>query len=320
MFQLEVAPGITFVEGERRGRFPFGNVLVLDGRTAAGAGLRVLVDTGAGDEVLAVVAAGGPVDVVINTHYHIDHVSGNARIRALFPSAAFWCPAGEAEPLSSWEGFLRFTGFGLEGLEEARLYRRRLGWEPTPVARELGDGEALDFGGLGARVLRLPGHTPGHSGLWFPASGIVFGADIDLSTFGPWYGDVYASIDDYLASLRRLETLVDEVGDGGRRPVTILTSHRRPLSYERFKERLPVFTARIAEREGRILALLAAEGPLTLEDIAGRWPVYGPQTRPLPGLFKSEYFMVKHHVERLARAGKVEAWAESGGKVLWRVL
>jgi len=120
-------------EALRRGRFPFGNVVVLQGRAQ-----RVLVDTGAGDGILDAVMAGGPFDVVINSHYHIDHVRGNGR-----------------------------------------------------------------------------------------------------------------DVDDYLASLRRLDALVDEASGGGRHRITILTSHRRPLSYESFKERLPGFTARFGEREER---------------------------------------------------------------------
>lgn len=339
MLQLDVAPGITFVEGERRGRFPFGNVLVLRGRQA-----RVVVDTGPGPEILAAAAAGtggganlgtgagtgsgggavtgAGVDVVVNTHYHIDHVRGNGQLAAAFPEARFWCPAGEAGPLSSWDKFLEFTGFGLPaGREDARESRVRLGWTPTPVSRELADGEVLDFGGLRATVLRLPGHTPGHTGLLFPSEGVVFSADIDLSSFGPWYGDVYASVDDYVRSLERLRTLVDEISGRGRRSVTVLTSHRRPLSYETFSQRFPAFAARLGEREERILAMLAAAaGPLTLDGIVAGWPIYGPQTGQVPGIYKSEYFMVKHHLDRLARAGRITPVepAAPGGATLWR--
>ena len=169
MFQLKVAPGVTFMEGEWRGRFPSGNVLVLDGGRT-----RAIVDTGAGEEVLSAVAARGRVDVVINTHYHIDHVRGNGRFLGE-GGADFWCPAGEAGALASWED------------------------------------------------------TPGHGGLWFPSLQVVFSADIDLGRFGPWYGDVHADIDEYLDSLRRLGRLVEEASAGGRRRLTILTSHRRPV-------------------------------------------------------------------------------------------
>ncbi len=368
MFQLEVASGITFVEGERRGRFPFGNVLVLSssrrggvgGRVAspggAGASIdigageaRVLVDTGAGEEVLTAILAAGSVDLVINTHYHIDHVRGNRWFGGAGGAggadgtggaggtrAVFWCPEGEAGPISTWEGFLEFTGFGLPGFDEARLFRKALGWTPTPIARELRDGEVLDLGGRGGLevvVLRLPGHTPGHTGLWFPSERVIFSADIDLSGFGPWYGDVYGSIDDFLTSIRRLDDLVDEASARGRHPVTIISSHRRPMEYGDFKGRLPRFVARVAARDERILGILAAGGPLTLERVADEWPIYGPQASLLPGVRKSEYFMVKHHLERLARAGRVvvetddagpdglgvSAGDKFGGKRLWRV-
>lgn len=340
MFQPDVAPGILFVEGERRGRFPFGNIVVLQGRTQ-----RVLVDTGAGDEVLEAVAARGPFDLVINTHYHIDHVRGNGRFLAAAPlqpaPPVFWCPACEREAFESEEGFLRFTGLGLPGFALPGGFRRGLGWMETPIDREVADGEVLDFGGLEAVVLRLPGHTPGHSGLWFPAHRVVFTADIDLSSFGPWYGDVHSSVDDYLASLRRLDALVEEASGGGRHRVTILTSHRRPLSYETFKDRLPPFVARVDEREGRVLAVLAADGPLSLNELAARWPIYGPRATRLPGIWKSECLMVRRHLDRLARAERVErvmaagvdgaaadhpstaagaAEVQSGGKDLWRAL
>ena len=347
MFQLEVAPGITFVEGERRGRFPFGNVLVLSSPRRGGASInmgageaRVLVDTGAGEEVLTAILAAGSVDLVINTHYHIDHVRGNGWFGgAGTPGgtrAIFWCPEGEAGPISTWEGFLEFTGFGRPGFDEARLFRKALGWTPTPIARELRDGEVLDLGGRGGLevvVLRLPGHTPGHTGLWFPSERVIFSADIDLSGFGPWYGDVYGSIDDFLTSIRRLDNLVDEAGGRGLHPVTIIASHRRPMAYDDFKGRLPRFVAHVAARDERILGILAADGPLTLERVVDEWPIYGPQASPLPGVRKSEYFMVKHHLERLARSGRVvvetdaagteglggNAGDKSGGKKLWRV-
>jgi len=328
MFQLEVAPGVTFMEGEWRGRFPSGNVLVLEGSRT-----RAIVDTGAGEEVLSAVAARGRVDVVINTHYHIDHVRGNGRFLGE-GGADFWCPAGEAGALASWEEFLKYTGFDVFGASEALEFRQVLGWAATPVARELADGDVLDFGGLEAVVLRLPGHTPGHSGLWFPSLQVVFSADIDLSRFGPWYGDVHADIDEYLDSLHRLGRLVEEASAGGRRRLTILTSHRRPLDDEGFRRYVPAFEAKFAEREQRILALLAAGGPQTTLDLARQWPVYGPGTlaRSLPGFLKAEYFMVKHHMDRLARAGQVRlaqpdgapsATTDSdhvGGNQLWQAL
>jgi len=308
------------VEGERHGRFPFGNALVLEspGRPVR----RILVDTGVGDQVLRMVLERGPVDVVVNTHYHIDHVRGNGPVADRYPEVRFWCPEGEEEAFRSWEGFLAFTGLNARG--RAVSGPADLGWRAVPVDRTLGDGDALGLPGLEARVVRLPGHTPGHSGLVFPRERVVFSADIEFGGFGPWYGDVYGDPDAYLDSLARLERLVDEVSEGGRRGVTVVTSHRRPLDYAAFKERLPRFRVRLLQRDERILAILRRDGPLTQDEVAARWPVYGPGAPDWPGIPKAEYLMTGHHLRRLERLGLVVAEpaagrGREGGVIVWRV-
>ena len=46
----------------------------------------------------------------------------------------------------------------------------------------------LDLGEIRLEFLHLPGHSPGHCGLYEPESKVLFIGDIDLSKFGPWYG------------------------------------------------------------------------------------------------------------------------------------
>lgn len=320
MFRQQVSRGITFIEGERRGRFPYGNSLLLEGREA-----RVLVDTGPGTEAIEAVKAEGTVNVVINTHYHFDHIRANAAFAD--PRTAFWCPEVEIAALGSLKEFVRVTGYDMFGPEAVEVVRERIRWWSTPVSRGLADGEELDFGGLAARVIALPGHTPGHLGLWFEDRGVLFTADVDLSTFGPWYGDVFSDVDQYRSSLERVAGLV---ADG----VTLVTSHQRPLDAFAFRERLPAFAAHFDSREERILDLLRAEGPLTLTALADRWPIYGsfikpgPGRAPDPGISKSEYYMVGHHLRRLAAAGRAAVTGTStdtttnypGGNQLWRAL
>lgn len=312
MYRVELASGLTFYEGERRGRFPFGNVLVITGRDC-----RVLVDSGPGEAVIAAVREPGPVDVVINTHYHIDHMRANGS----FSRAEFWCPAGEREPFESIAGFGWFTGYDIFGPDSLVDLQSRYAWRPTPVARELVHGDRLDFGGLRVEVVQLPGHTPGHIGLWFAELGVMFSADIDLSTFGPWYGDRFSDIDAYLGSLDRLAGMVTP-------ETTVVTSHRRPMPADVFHQRLAPFKARFAERDQGILALLEGPEPVRLDHLAAQGPIYGPQPRWEPGLYKAELFMIRHHLMRLARLGVVERVDPApppaphdtpGGNETWRV-
>jgi glyoxylase-like metal-dependent hydrolase (beta-lactamase superfamily II) len=84
----EIAPGIALLRGAilpERG--PDGNTVVFD----APDGL-VVLDTGRhawhSDAILAYAKARGrPVAAIVNTHWHLDHTSGNGRIKAAFPKA-----------------------------------------------------------------------------------------------------------------------------------------------------------------------------------------------------------------------------------------
>lgn len=84
----EVARGVHLLPGSfLAGRGPDGNTIVLD----APDGL-VVVDTGRhawqSDAILAYAAARQrPIAAIVNTHWHLDHSSGNGRLKAAHPGA-----------------------------------------------------------------------------------------------------------------------------------------------------------------------------------------------------------------------------------------
>jgi len=81
-----LAPGVAFVPGTfEPGRQPDGNSLVLAGPRGV-----VVVDTGRHAAHRARIAAaaaatGKPVVAIVNTHWHLDHVSGNPALKAADP-------------------------------------------------------------------------------------------------------------------------------------------------------------------------------------------------------------------------------------------
>lgn len=83
-----VADGVYFKAGDfAPGRQPDGNTLLLRGRTGW-----IVVDTGrhpghAGAIVRAARASARPVVAIVNTHWHLDHVAGNALLRQAYPRA-----------------------------------------------------------------------------------------------------------------------------------------------------------------------------------------------------------------------------------------
>lgn len=84
----EIAPGVTLLPGGfEPGRGPDGNTIVFD----APDGL-VVVDTGRhvwhSDGILAYAEARQrPIAAIVNTHWHLDHSSGNGRLKARYPAA-----------------------------------------------------------------------------------------------------------------------------------------------------------------------------------------------------------------------------------------
>jgi glyoxylase-like metal-dependent hydrolase (beta-lactamase superfamily II) len=88
LVSTELAPGVFLISGQlSRDRSPDGNSILLRGSEGW-----VLIDTGRGgahtDEVLDFLAdSQTPLRVVLNTHWHLDHIGGNAAIRQKWPQA-----------------------------------------------------------------------------------------------------------------------------------------------------------------------------------------------------------------------------------------
>lgn len=102
----QVAPGVTLLRGAMLPmRGPDGNTVVFD----APEGL-VVVDTGRhawhSDGILAFAAARrARIATIVNTHWHLDHASGNGRIKAAHPGAVLYTTAAVDRALADG-GFL----------------------------------------------------------------------------------------------------------------------------------------------------------------------------------------------------------------------
>ena len=87
----EIASGVTLIPGGfLPGRGPDGNTVIFD----APDGL-VVVDTGRhawhSDAILALARQRGrPIAAILNTHWHLDHASGNGRLKTAFPNAPLY--------------------------------------------------------------------------------------------------------------------------------------------------------------------------------------------------------------------------------------
>ena len=133
----------------------------------------VVVDPGPLHEGhLAVVAAQGPVEVVLLTHGHLDHSEGAARLAEL-------------------------TGAPVRALDPAH----RLG------EQGLAEGDVVAAAGLELRVLATPGHTS--DSLSFVLPDAVLTGDTVLGRGTTVVAHPDGVLEEYLASLRRLRELGD---------------------------------------------------------------------------------------------------------------
>jgi glyoxylase-like metal-dependent hydrolase (beta-lactamase superfamily II) len=257
----------TVLFGERGGKYPQGNSLLV-----AGAEEALLLDPS-----LGMVPRRGRlprVDRIVNSHCHEDHVAGNH----LFPAVP--CSVHEADlpGLHSLEGFLAIFGYtGPIGSGWQQALVEQFHYAPRPDATGFRD------------------HTRGHCAFHVEPDDVLYLGDIDLSSFGPYYGDAWSDLEDFERSLARVRGLEAR---------WYATFHHIGVLEGRaaFLERLDRFSAVIGDREARLLAFLAE--PRSLDEIAAHRFVYRPSD-PVPFAEPVERRSMAQHVARLARDGRV---------------
>jgi len=97
--QQTLVPGVVLVPGGfEAGRQPDGNSLLLQGDKSGW----LLIDSGRHRAHTEAVlrAAGGEVRAVLNTHWHLDHLGGNAWLRSQHPGLEVWASPAVAQALA----------------------------------------------------------------------------------------------------------------------------------------------------------------------------------------------------------------------------
>lgn len=250
---------VTALVGDKNGGYPSGNSLVVQGSAET-----LIIDPS-----VTVVANGGTpdhlaVDAVVNSHGHEDHIAGNVA----FPDARMHIHAEDKPALDSLDGLLDI--YGLEGPERVTFGQQLIEefhYTPQPDAQGFTDGHVFDLGGgVTVEAVHLPGHTRGHSGFRI-SGGVFFLSDIDLTGFGPYYGDVWSDLEDFDASLAKVR---DEEAD------YYVTFHHKGIieGRETFLEMLDAFGAVIPRRHQAMLDFLVE--PRTIADMVSHRFIYRP--------------------------------------------
>jgi glyoxylase-like metal-dependent hydrolase (beta-lactamase superfamily II) len=288
---------IGLLPGKKGGRYPYCHSLILSGEETW------VVDPASDKHFLTRLAGTGRGTRVFFSHFHEDHL----KYAYLFPQAAFYVPWQEAAAFTSIEGVFPFTGAQdpvfQDYLRESLV--RDFNFRPTANPVPFQPGDRFANGDIILEVMAAPGHTPGHSCFGFPAQDIIFLADVDLTPFGPWYGDAASDLEVYETTLEALMKT---------RARTYLTAHEQGVfTWEEAQEGLDYFLQVIEDRDQKLLDLL--DRPRTLGDLVAKHPIYRRDREPALVYDHMEGQMLKKHLERLVKRGWVGLTGEGYVKI-----
>lgn len=283
---------VTVFFGEKNGKYPDANQVIVRGSDTQAAFDTPIVANHIGAEF-------DRSDVVILGHVHEDHMAGLHRL----PKAPVHVHEADLAAARSWEGLRAAYGSDESYVADMLArFKRDFFYVPRPDAIGYADGAVWELGGSRVRAFHAPGHTAGHSVLLIEPEGVAFIGDIDLSSFGPYYGDASSNLGDFRRSLARVADIPARVW---------VTSHHRGVytDREKFLRDLAAYTGTLDKREKRLLDLLR-ESPKTLAQLVECRLLYPPGHQDL-WVVDAETRSISAHLGEMLSDGRVQV-DESG--------
>jgi glyoxylase-like metal-dependent hydrolase (beta-lactamase superfamily II) len=277
---------IYLIVGNNDGTFPYSNSLLIVDEDV------VLIDSGAGDEQMKLLM--DEVDILINSHYHIDHILGNYLFNEL------WVVEEEAGVTSSFDNYRHYAGISGIPIEREWLswFHEFFRFKPSSPSKTFEPNVIFDFGDTSWQAVHTPGHSPGHCVFYEPRKRIMFAADIDLTSFGPWYGNPNADLPSFIDSIKKLFDFDIDM---------ICSSHSFP-QIANIKESLQNYLDIIFERDRQILSFLDKD--MTLEDLERENIMYKESQKTYKAFAWFEKKMIEKHLDLLIETGKVQKTQE----------
>ncbi|MFW9906281.1 MAG: MBL fold metallo-hydrolase [Candidatus Thorarchaeota archaeon] len=280
--EQQISNNLLLVEGQNQGRFPFSHsILIVSNSNEA-----VLIDTGCGLNRLREIKSKYSIHRLINSHTHPDHSAGNwifkDDVESIEVPLQGFKTSGKIFELSN-----RFTEPG----EIAKYWRNHIpqitGMRNCKPTQSFDYKSEFDFGEVKLLPIYTPGHTIDHYCFYEPNDKILLSFDIDLTSFGPWYGHRESSIPQFKDSITKLKEL----------DIKILVSSHKGIITKNISKQLEKFYQKFEERTSRIRVLYQT-GKQTLNQLVEEKPIYGefPYTEPLLRYWE-EQMIIKHLTE-----------------------
>lgn len=274
---MEIEPKIFFIRGKQQGSFPFSNSLIIKGK--------LILDLGVGIEIVKDLV--GKVEFAALTHTHPDHCGGA------------WIFNEKGKRVLSPEGYeTNLESLGSRFVDQSikedwkRFVKKSMGLRDFE-AEYYSDGDII-LKEPEVRAMLFPGHTVDHH-IFLIDGRIVFGSDIDLTSFGPWYGNPESNIKEFIKSVEKVIDLDAEI---------FVSGHQEPVfGREKIIEKLQKYLEIFEKRNEILIKLL--DKPLTLEELVEISPFYRrkPYIKNILDFFESQ--MIKKHLDILSERGEI---------------
>ncbi|MHA2048541.1 MAG: MBL fold metallo-hydrolase [Promethearchaeota archaeon] len=267
---------VYFIEGERKGNYPYSNSLLAGD---------CLIDTGISARYLRKLIKKFPINYVLLSHWHEDHIPGNH----LLENSKFMCHSKDKEPIEDIE--MMFPLYKVDNTPAGDDFKALfgiLGIKNTKINKTFEDNEIIEVGDdLRVKVIFTPGHTAGHCGFIETNSKIAFLGDIDLTRF-PYYATTDSNLMELEKSIEKLkETDINIAVLGHKEPV---------IGKNEIKEELDKFKSVIYKRDERILSNLSENKPTHPKDLKDKNLIYRKYSHNFEVI--SELIMIEKHFDK----------------------
>ncbi len=283
---VQIRDDIFLIVGPFRGKFPdaFSFLITSDPVT--------VVDTGFSPDIAEWIRDKFHPARIVNTHSHIDHCRQNV----VFAGCEIWVPEMTAETFGVVDLLApRFCDEPEVSDAWSHAIRHDLMYlEARPAfTHTFGDGHLFDGGRVRLRAIHAPGHLEDHFVFFEENSGLALTVDIDLTKFGPWYGNPESDVLRFRASVEAVRAL---------RPRVVASAHRMPI-VEGADAELAAYARRFDDNGEMVLSLLTK--PATMAELIEIKPFYRthPHRRTLLRYFEKQ--MIGKHLRILIEDGRV---------------
>ena len=274
---------IFFIKGKNNARYPYSNSLLIGDH---------LIDTGISPNHLRKLKRKFPINHVLFTHWHEDHISGNY----LLNNVKFYCHSKDVLPIENVEKMIPLYNVRNTPVEEELISLiKLLRMQNIKIDALIEDNDIVDVGNqLKLKVLFTPGHTAGHCAFYELNSKIAFLGDIDL-TRHPYYGNLDASLIEFEESIAKIKSLDINI---------VVTGHRGIIEgKKKINEEIEKYKSILQGRDERILAFFSERSrAIKLNDFKNRNIIYRKYTAFKDFEVIAELLMIKKHLEKFQNA------------------